>query len=122
MPEDRTMTEAEVDDMAATVTEAQIGALQAYALFMEELVAAMLVSRLAESRATAIEAKRAEQPELVPDELVARARQDVFDHNEAVRSLFQRGGQLRLVCAKVGALALDKPPMVDIPDGPAALQ
>jgi hypothetical protein len=116
------MTEAEVDDMAATVTEAQIGALQAYALFMEELVAAMLVSRLAESRATAIEAKRAEQPELVPDELVARARQDVFDHNEAVRSLFQRGGQLRLVCAKVGALALDKPPMVDIPDGPAALQ
>jgi hypothetical protein len=122
MPEDREMTPEEVDDMAATVVEAQIGALQAYALFMEELVAAMLVARLAESRATAIEAKRAEVPELVDEATVQRARQGAFDCNEAVRALFERGASLRLACAKVGALDLDKPPMVDIPDAPAALQ
>lgn len=118
MTEDRQMTQAELE---AVLAEAQIGALQAYALFMEELVAAMLVARLCDTRLRALETQAAAQPELAPADQIERARADVLERDQAVRELFGRGAQIRLACAKVGALALDKAPTVDIPDPPPGL-
>lgn len=117
MPEDRAMNQHEI---AHELAEAQIGSLQAYAMFMEELVAAMLVARLADSRAAAIEQKFDAAPELIERAMVERAQADAGERNEAVRTLFEKGAPLRLACAKVGALPLDKP-MVEIPDPPPGL-
>ncbi len=103
------------DEIAHELAEAQIGALQAYAQFMEELVAAMLVARLADTRWAAIEARKQEAPELVDEALITRAMEDAQTRNEAVRVLFDHGAPLRLACAKIGALPLEKP-KVDLPD------
>lgn len=111
MPEDRMLTRAEVEH---EVAEVQIGALQAYASFMEELVAAMLVARLADSRWAAIEQRKQEAPELVDPALIERAMFDAQERNGIVGELFKRGAALRLTCAKIGAMPLEKP-IVQVP-------
>lgn len=118
MPEDRQMSQAELD---AVLPEVQIGALQAYATLMEELVAAMLVARLAATRADALDRKRSEQPELVDEAMTQRAWADARQYDEEVRALFERGAPMRLACAKVGAMP-PQMPTAQIPDPPAALQ
>jgi hypothetical protein len=112
------MNQAELD---AVLPEVQIGALQAYATLMEELVAAMLVARLAATRADALEQKRGEQPELVDEAMTQRAWADARQYDEEVRALFQKGAPLRLTCAKVGAMP-PQMPIAQIPDAPGPLQ
>jgi hypothetical protein len=86
------------DDRLGTLAEAQIGTLQAYAGFLEELVASMLVARMAEHKAEGMTANN--EPAARDAQLEADAR------NAEVRVLFERGASMRLVCAKVGALPI----------------
>lgn len=87
-----------IEDRLGTVQEAQIGALQAYAMFLEELIAAMLASRVADNLAATLRLQDAPHAEDAAEE----ARQ----LNGQVSDLFARGAQVRLTCAKVGALPL----------------
>lgn len=86
------------DDRLLTLQEAQIGALQAYAIFLEELVAAMLAARVADHAAEALRLE--ESPH------AADAQEEAKQMNAQVIGLFERGAQVRLTCAKVGALPL----------------
>lgn len=86
------------DDRLLTTQEAQIGALQAYAIFLEELVAAMLAARVADHQAESLTLQ--ESP------LAGGAQDEARRLNGQVSDLFARGAKVRLTCAKVGALPL----------------
>ena len=103
------------EDRVGSITEAQIGALQAYAAFMEELVAAMLVARVCDVNVVAVRSAYDGSEESVAQ--IAKADAQAAERNGEVRALFERGAGLRLTCAKIGALPLP-PPTVSLPDVP----